>query len=73
MTPRKEIRMFEWITEQFRKPSAQVLAQREYEDAQRGLLEAQRSRDYYDSVVGFHSTRLSRLRAMRAAEIAGEQ
>lgn len=49
--------MPKWLIELFRKPSAEVLAQREYEDAQRSLLECQRMRDYYDSMVAFQITR----------------
>lgn len=51
-----------WIVELFRKPSAQVLAQREYEEAQRSLLECQRMQDYYDNMVKFNSTRIAKLR-----------
>ena len=55
-----------WLVELFRKPSAEVLAQREYEDAQRSLLECQRMRDYYDNMVNFQQTRLTALRKMLA-------
>jgi len=53
-----------WVVELFRKPSAEVLAQREYEDAQRSLLECQRMRDYYDNMVNFQKTRLASLQKM---------
>lgn len=55
-----------WLVELFRKPSAEVLAQREYEDAQRSLLECQRMRDYYDNMVNFQQTRITALRKMLA-------
>ena len=58
--------MPKWLIELFRKPSAEVLAQREYEDAQRSLLECQRMRDYYDNMVNFQQTRITALRKMLA-------
>lgn len=51
-----------WLRDMFRKPSAEVLAQREYEDARRSLLECQRMRDYYENMANFQSVRISRLR-----------
>lgn len=59
-----ETGMFDWIVELFRKPSAEVLAQREYEDARRNLLECQRLRDYYENMANFQSVRIGRVRAM---------
>jgi hypothetical protein len=56
--------MQHWIIELFRKPSAEVLAQRELEDAQRNLLECQRMRDYYENMVNFNSVRIKQTRAM---------
>ena len=48
--------MIEQIRQMFRKPSADMLAQRELEDSMRGLLEAQQKRDYYTHIVGFYQT-----------------
>lgn len=49
------------VFEVFRKPSADVLAQRELDDNKRMLLEAQRSKDYYSKMVDFYETRIRNL------------
>ena len=54
--------MFQSITMLFRKPSAEALAQREYEDARRHLLECQRMHDYYEHMAAFQKVRINRLR-----------
>jgi hypothetical protein len=59
--------MFKDLIETFRKPSATVLAQRELEDAQRYLLEAQTAREWADSQVTYHTTRINRLKRVLAA------
>jgi hypothetical protein len=46
------------------KPTAEELAQREHEESRRHLLEAQRMRDYYEKMVEFHTTRVSRTRSV---------
>lgn len=56
------------IIELFRKPSAESLAQREYEDARRNLLECQRLRDYYENMVNYNNQRLARLRTIVKSE-----
>ncbi len=48
----------------FRKPDAEKLAYREYEEARRSLLQCQRMRDYYDNMVRFETQRIKRLRDM---------
>jgi len=45
----------------WRKPSAEELAQRELDDARRGLLEAQRHRDYYAKTAEFYQVRINSL------------
>lgn len=45
----------------WRTPSAEELAQKEVEDTKRQLLEVQRKRDYYNSMVAFCQTRLTHL------------
>lgn len=62
----------QWISDMFRKPSAEVLAQREYEDARRSLLECQRMRDYYENMANFQSVRIQRVRNM-IREVEQEQ
>lgn len=54
------------ILELFRKPSAEMMAQQELEDARRSLLECQRMRDYYDNMTNFHTTRIGRVKALLA-------
>ena len=44
------------------KPSAATLAQRELEDAQRALLEAQSGREYAHAMCQYHEARVQRLR-----------
>lgn len=44
-----------------RQPSAQVLATRELEQAQRGLLEAQTSQEFAKRMAEYHGDRIKRL------------
>ena len=55
---------YDWLVEMFRKPDAEKLAYREYEEARRSLLQCQRMRDYYDNMVRFETQRIKRLRDM---------
>jgi len=45
----------------FRAPSARVLAQKEFEEAQRSLLEARSATEYAASMVTYHESRVVRL------------
>jgi hypothetical protein len=45
----------------FQKPSAEMLALRELEDAKRKLLEAQSGREYADSLCKFREAQIKRL------------
>lgn len=49
------------ITKIFTLPSANELALKEFEDAQRQLLQAQRERDYSTKLVEFYEMRLKAL------------
>jgi hypothetical protein len=60
--PEAQQRWYDWITDIFKKPSAEKLAYREYEDSRRNLLQSQRMRDYYESMVRFEAQRIKRLR-----------
>lgn len=55
---------FDWLKEFFRKPAAEKLAYREFEEARRSLLQCQRMRDYYDNMCRFETKRIVRLREM---------
>ena len=55
---------YDWLIEMFRKPDAEKLAYREYEEARRSLLQCQRMRDYYDNMCRFETQRIKRLREM---------
>lgn len=55
---------FDWIFDMFRKPTAEALAVREYEESRRNLLQCERMRDYYDNMVRFESQRVKRLREL---------
>lgn len=57
-------RWSDWFVELWRKPSADKLARREYEDARRNLLEFQRMREYYENMVKFETQRIRRLKDM---------
>lgn len=52
------------LSEAFRKPSAEIIAQRELEDAKRALLEAQSGLEYAAAMVDYHSSRIQRLTNM---------
>lgn len=53
--------MLKELLETFRKPSANVLAQRELEDARRQMLNDQTMAEHYSSRVQFQRVRISRL------------
>ena len=52
----------------FRKPSPKELAQRELEEAQRQLLQAQTNADYSRRMVEYHADRIKRLTAFLKKE-----
>lgn len=54
--------MIKGLFEVFRKPSAATLAQRELEEAQRELLQAQSSAEYAANLVQYHRARIARLK-----------
>lgn len=60
--------MFRELIEMFRKPSVIVAAQRELEDAQRGLLEAQSAAEYSRRIAEYQTDRVKRLRAYLQVE-----
>lgn len=47
----------------FRTPSAEVLALKELEEAERSLLEAQTSQEYSKRMAEYHNDRIKRLTA----------
>jgi len=49
--------------EMFRTPSAEVLALKELEEAERSLLEAQTSQEYSKRMAEYHNDRIKRLTA----------
>lgn len=53
--------MFQELAEIMSKPSAEVLAQREYEEARRELLKAQSAYEYAAALVAYHKARVERL------------
>lgn len=55
--------MFNKIMEIFRTPSAEVLALKELEEAERSLLEAQTSQEYSKRMAEYHNDRIKRLTA----------
>jgi len=55
--------MFNKLMEMFRTPSAEVLALKELEEAERSLLEAQTSQEYSKRMAEYHNDRIKRLTA----------
>ena len=55
--------MFNKLIEMFRTPSAEVLALKELEEAERSLLEAQTSQEYSKRMAEYHNDRIKRLTA----------
>lgn len=53
----------DFISAPFRKPSAEVLALHELEDAKRMLLEAHSAQEYALSMCEYHQSRVERLTA----------
>lgn len=49
------------LIETFRPASAEMLAQREFEEARRELLKAESAREYAEALVTYHQARVSRL------------
>jgi adenine-specific DNA methylase len=47
----------------FKQPSAEVLAQRELEDARRELLSAESAAEYAQQMAAYHAARIARLTA----------
>jgi len=62
--------MFNKLMEMFRTPSAEVLALRELEQAERSLLEAQTSQEYAKRMAEYHNDRIS---VSQHIFISGEQ
>jgi len=53
--------MIETVKRWLSPPAALVLAARELEDAKRGLLSAQSSREYADGMVKYYESKIKRL------------
>ena len=64
--------MFKELIETFRAPSVVVLAQRELEQAQRGLLVAQSQQEYARRIGEYQADRVRRLRAYIAIETGAQ-
>ena len=56
----------------FRNVSPEELMVRELDDARRALLEAQTARDYANSMVSYHETRIDRLRAQLESAVGDD-
>jgi len=61
------------LKEAFKMPSPVIIAQREYEEAQRSLLAAQSAAEYSLRISAYHSDRIKRLSAYLADAYAKEQ
>jgi adenine-specific DNA methylase len=51
------------ILEHFKRPSAELLAKRELEEARRELLAAESAAEYAQKMAAYHSARITRLTA----------
>jgi hypothetical protein len=59
--------------EYLKMPSAVIIAQREYEEAQRSLLVSQSASEYSNRISAYHADRIKRLSAYLADAYAKEQ
>ena len=57
----------------FRNPSPEELMARKLDNARRSLLETQEARDYANSMVLFHETRIDSLRAQMEMALQQEE
>lgn len=55
--------MLHSFTSLFRKPTPLELALRELQEAERDVLQSQSQAEYATSMVGYHSSRIKRLKA----------
>lgn len=55
---------FKKLFDPFRTPSAELIAQRELEQAKRQLLNAQAGQEYAAAMVQYHQNRIARLNSM---------
>mgnify|MGYP000337787929 CR=1 FL=1 len=62
--------MIREFIETFRRPSAEVIAQRELEDAKRELLSAQSAAEYAKNMANYHKERIVRITKMLSESIA---
>lgn len=53
----------------WRRLSPEEMMARELDDARRALLEAQSARDYANSMVVYHETRIDRLRSLLEMDV----
>lgn len=53
----------------WRRLSPEEMMARELDDARRSLLEAQSARDYANSMVTYHETRIDRLRSLLEMDV----
>lgn len=60
--------MLREMIEMMRKPSAELMAQRELEEAERQLLNAQASMEYATALVQYHTTRIARLNRLLSCQ-----
>jgi hypothetical protein len=61
------MRALEIVRAWFTPPAALVLAARELEDAKRGLLSAQSSREYADDMVKYYESKIKHLAVIHKA------
>jgi len=54
--------MLDQLKQLFKTPTADELAQREYDEARRELLVSQSAAEYYESMIEYHVKRLLRLK-----------
>jgi hypothetical protein len=54
--------MLDQLKQMFKTPTADQLAQREYDEARRELLLSQSAAEYHQSMIEFHIKRLLRLK-----------
>jgi len=65
--------MLDHLKRMFTTPTADQLAQREYDDARRELLLSQSAAEYHQSMIEFHIKRLLRLKEILNASTEDNQ
>ena len=65
--------MIDLVKQVFKTPTADQLAQREYDEARRELLMSQSAAEYHQSMIEYHIKRLLRLKEIINGSVKDDQ